>query len=158
MDLENYVDALFNKIDDPFFVINLSSYEILGLNVPMAVILNNIMKNNRNISSSYTFNVYSRITNINENSTVIVYTATKVIIQRHIVKINKNTISQLFKSKQHDKLVKNTITMLNQFDNIDLLAEGVATQEQADFIRKCGASMATGTLYSQEDFTEIFLR
>lgn len=124
----------------------------------MAVILNDIMKNDNQAPNNYSFSEYSQLTNIDDNLTIVVYTATKLKAQRHIAKINKNTIDNLFKSKQHDKLVENTVTILNQFENIDVMASGIETKEQAEFMRKCGATLATGNLYTQEEFVNKFFK
>lgn len=65
-----------------------------------------------------------------------------------VLKIDKSFLSSSMESKRGQKIISHTIAM-SQDIGLDLIAEGVETREQADFLSHCGCDIAQGFLYSR---------
>lgn len=65
-----------------------------------------------------------------------------------VLKIDKSFLSSSMESKRGQKIISHTIAM-SQDIGLDLIAEGVETKEQADFLYNCGCDVAQGFLYSR---------
>ena len=78
-----------------------------------------------------------------------------------VLKIDKSFLSSSMESKRGQKIISHTIAM-SQDIGLDLIAEGVETREQADFLSHCGCDVAQGFLYSRPipviDFDKIMFR
>ncbi|MBR1567350.1 MAG: EAL domain-containing protein, partial [Lachnospiraceae bacterium] len=67
-----------------------------------------------------------------------------------IIKLDKTFLDHLLKkdSKQDEIVIKNVVNMINELD-MEAIAEGVETKEQADFLRGVKCKMAQGFLYDR---------
>lgn len=67
-----------------------------------------------------------------------------------IIKLDKTFLDHLRKedSKQDEIVIKNIVNMINELD-MEAIAEGVETKEQADFLREVKCKMAQGFLYDR---------
>ncbi|MCM1299757.1 MAG: GGDEF domain-containing phosphodiesterase [Firmicutes bacterium] len=65
-----------------------------------------------------------------------------------VLKIDRSFISSSMESQRGQKIISHTIAM-SQDIGLDLIAEGVETKEQADFLYTCGCDAAQGFLYSR---------
>ena len=76
------------------------------------------------------------------------------------LKIDKAFVQDINKNIESKKIVENIIT-LGKTMGINVLAEGVETKEELDFLRKSGCNMIQGYYFSPpipaDDFTEILL-
>lgn len=77
--------------------------------------------------------------------------------QFDVIKIDRGFLQDFIGSKRGQKIVEHTIRMTKAI-GLDLIAEGVETQEQADFLSGCGCDKAQGFFYAKpmplEDFNE----
>lgn len=64
-----------------------------------------------------------------------------------ILKIDRNFLSEFMESDKGRKIIAHTISM-SQDIGLDIIAEGVETNEQAQFLSKCGCDTAQGFYYS----------
>jgi len=64
------------------------------------------------------------------------------------LKIDRSFVNQMGKSDKCDKLVNTIVVLAKNFD-IDLVAEGVETSDQAERLRQMGCNFAQGFLYSK---------
>nr|WP_278335907.1 EAL domain-containing protein [Desnuesiella massiliensis] len=75
-----------------------------------------------------------------------------------IVKIDKEFISNALNEKVDEKIV-NTIINLNHELNLKVVAEGIETKEQLNFLRETGCDFGQGFLFSKaipaEDFERL---
>lgn len=78
-----------------------------------------------------------------------------------VLKIDKSFLSSSMESQRGQKIISHTIAM-SQDIGLDLIAEGVETKEQADFLFNCGCDAAQGFLYSRPipviDFDKMMFR
>lgn len=65
-----------------------------------------------------------------------------------ILKIDKGFLSEFMDSPRGRKIISHTIAMSSDI-GLDVIAEGVETKEEADFLRSCGCDVAQGFLYSR---------
>jgi EAL domain-containing protein (putative c-di-GMP-specific phosphodiesterase class I) len=76
-----------------------------------------------------------------------------------VLKIDRAFLSEFMESERGRKIISHTISMSNDI-GIDIIAEGVETSEQADFLNSCGCDAAQGFYYSkpipEEEFDKIF--
>ncbi len=72
-----------------------------------------------------------------------------------ILKIDRNFLSEFMESDKGRKIIAHTISM-SQDIGLDIIAEGVETNEQAQFLSKCGCDTAQGFYYSRPISTEEF--
>jgi EAL domain-containing protein (putative c-di-GMP-specific phosphodiesterase class I) len=64
------------------------------------------------------------------------------------LKIDRTFVNQMSNTK-HDASIARMIVQLSQSLNIDVIAEGVETQEQADLLMSFGCVFAQGFFYSK---------
>lgn len=80
--------------------------------------------------------------------------------QFDVLKIDRAFLSEFMESSRGRKIISHTISM-SQDIGLDIIAEGVETQEQAQFLSKCGCDAAQGFYYSkpitQEEFDKKLL-
>lgn len=75
-----------------------------------------------------------------------------------VLKIDKDFLSSSMESQRGQKIISHTINM-SQDIGLEMIAEGVETREQADFLYHCGCNAAQGFLYSRpipaDDFDKL---
>ena len=75
--------------------------------------------------------------------------------QFDVLKIDRSFLSEFMESSRGRKIISHTISM-SQDIGLDIIAEGVETYEQAQFLKNCGCDSAQGFYYSKpvpaEDF------
>lgn len=64
------------------------------------------------------------------------------------IKIDKEFLSEFMVNSRGQKIIRHTIAMINDI-NLGIIAEGVETLEQADFLKKSGCDFAQGYLYAK---------
>lgn len=74
-----------------------------------------------------------------------------------VLKIDRNFLSEFMESDKGRKIIAHTISM-SQDIGLDIIAEGVETNEQAQFLSKCGCDTAQGFYYSRPVNAEEFDR
>lgn len=72
-----------------------------------------------------------------------------------VLKIDRNFLSEFMESDKGRKIIAHTISM-SQDIGLDIIAEGVETGEQAQFLKNCGCDMVQGFYYSRPITTEEF--
>ena len=72
-----------------------------------------------------------------------------------VIKIDRMFFSKSMESERGQKIISHTISMSKDI-GLDLIAEGVETQEQADFLKVCGCDSAQGFLYSRPVPVDMF--
>lgn len=65
-----------------------------------------------------------------------------------VLKIDRGFLSEFMDSDRGRKIIEHTISM-SQDIGLDIIAEGVETKEQAQFLEKCGCDAAQGFYYSK---------
>lgn len=65
-----------------------------------------------------------------------------------VIKIDRDFFSEFMLSDRGKKIISHTISMSKDI-GLDLVAEGVETKEQAEFLHSCGCDVAQGFLYSK---------
>lgn len=75
--------------------------------------------------------------------------------QFDVLKIDRGFLSEFMESDRGRKIISHTINM-SQDIGLDIIAEGVETDEQADFLYHCGCNAAQGFLYSRPVPAEVF--
>ncbi len=77
------------------------------------------------------------------------------------VKIDKSLVDNLISNPKNRVIVKNMLLMCNELENTHTLAEGIETQEQAEFLRSVNCHLGQGYLYSRpipvEEFEEKYI-
>ncbi len=68
--------------------------------------------------------------------------------QFDVLKIDREFFSEFMETDRGRKIITHTISM-SQDIGLDIIAEGVETNEQASFLAKCGCDTAQGFLYSR---------
>lgn len=68
--------------------------------------------------------------------------------QFDVLKIDRGFLNEFMGSDRGRKIISHTISMSHDI-GIDIIAEGVETLEQANFLEKCGCDMAQGFYYSR---------
>lgn len=80
--------------------------------------------------------------------------------QFDVLKIDRGFFSEFMESDRGRKIISHTISM-SQDIGLDIIAEGVETNEQADFLSNCGCDAAQGFLYSRpvpaDEFDKMLL-
>lgn len=75
-----------------------------------------------------------------------------------VLKIDRGFLSEFMESGRGRKIISHTISM-SQDIGLDIIAEGVETKEQAQFLHDCGCDSAQGFYYSkpvtQEEFDKL---
>ncbi len=75
--------------------------------------------------------------------------------QFDVLKIDRSFLSEFMDSDRGRKIISHTISMSHDI-GLDIIAEGVETSEQAQFLNDCGCNSAQGYFYSKpippEDF------
>lgn len=78
--------------------------------------------------------------------------------QFDVLKIDREFLSRFMESERGRKIISHTISM-SQDIGLDIIAEGVETKEQAQFLHECGCDAAQGFYYSkpvsQEEFDKL---
>lgn len=72
-----------------------------------------------------------------------------------VLKIDRSFLSESMESNRGQKIISHTIAMSKDI-GLDLIAEGVETKEQADFLFNCGCNAAQGFLYSRPVPVDMF--
>lgn len=72
-----------------------------------------------------------------------------------VLKIDRSFLNSFMESKRGQKIISHTIAMSRDI-GLDLIAEGVETREQADFLSGCGCDAAQGFYYSKAVPVEEF--
>ncbi len=65
-----------------------------------------------------------------------------------VLKIDRNFLNETLITDRGKKIILHTITMSNDI-GLNIVAEGVETQEQADYLLSCGCCVAQGYYYSK---------
>ncbi len=65
-----------------------------------------------------------------------------------VIKIDRAFLSEFMSSDRGKKIISHTISMSKDI-GLDLVAEGVETKEQAEFLHNCGCDIAQGYYYSK---------
>lgn len=65
-----------------------------------------------------------------------------------VLKIDKSFLDEFMESDRGRKIIEHTISMSHDI-GLDIIAEGVETNEQAQFLRSCGCDSAQGFFYSK---------
>lgn len=77
------------------------------------------------------------------------------------IKIDKSLIDHLISNPKNRIIVKNMLLMCNELENTHTLAEGIETEEQAEFLRSAKCKLGQGYLYSKpipnEEFYEKYV-
>lgn len=68
--------------------------------------------------------------------------------QFDVLKIDRSFLSEFMESPRGRKIIEHTISM-SQDIGLDIIAEGVETMEQAEFLSECGCDSAQGFFYSK---------
>lgn len=68
--------------------------------------------------------------------------------QFDVLKIDRGFLSEFMESSRGRKIISHTISMSKDI-GLDIIAEGVETKEQANFLEKCGCDAAQGFYYSK---------
>lgn len=77
-----------------------------------------------------------------------------------VLKIDRSFFSSSMETQRGKKIISHTISM-SQDIGLEMIAEGVETKEQADFLSDCGCDAAQGFLYSKpvpEDVFDMLMR
>lgn len=78
-----------------------------------------------------------------------------------VLKIDRSFFTSSMESQRGKKIISHTIAM-SQDIGLDLIAEGVETSEQAEFLYHCGCNAAQGFLYSKPvsvaDFEKLMIK
>lgn len=78
-----------------------------------------------------------------------------------VLKIDRSFFTSSMESQRGKKIISHTIAM-SQDIGLDLIAEGVETNEQAEFLYQCGCNAAQGFLYSRPvsvpEFEKLMVR
>lgn len=72
-----------------------------------------------------------------------------------VLKIDRSFLSESMESNRGQKIISHTIAMSKDI-GLELIAEGVETKEQADFLYDCGCNVAQGFLYSRPVPVDMF--
>ena len=75
--------------------------------------------------------------------------------QFDVLKIDREFLSEFMDSERGRKIIEHTISM-SQDIGLDIIAEGVETKEQAQFLKDCGCDAAQGFFYSKPVTTSEF--
>lgn len=65
-----------------------------------------------------------------------------------VIKIDRDFFSEFMLSDRGKKIISHTISMSKDI-GLDMVAEGVETKEQAEFLKNCGCDVAQGFYYSK---------
>lgn len=80
--------------------------------------------------------------------------------QFDVLKIDRGFLSKFMESGRGRKIISHTISMSRDI-GLDIIAEGVETKEQAQFLSDCGCDSAQGFYYSkpvsQEEFDKLLI-
>lgn len=78
------------------------------------------------------------------------------------VKIDKSLVDNLISNPKNQIIVKNMLLMCNELENTTTLAEGIETEEQAEYLRSIHCKLGQGYLYSRpipnEEFYEKYIK
>lgn len=81
--------------------------------------------------------------------------------QFDVLKIDRGFFSEFMESDRGRKIISHTISMSHDI-GLDIIAEGVETNEQAHFLSECGCDAAQGFLYSRpipaDDFDKMIMK
>ena len=72
-----------------------------------------------------------------------------------VLKIDRSFLSSSMESMRGQKIISHTIAMSKDI-GLELIAEGVETKEQADFLSGCGCNSAQGYFYSRPVPVDMF--
>ncbi|MDD6208312.1 MAG: GGDEF domain-containing phosphodiesterase [Clostridiales bacterium] len=81
--------------------------------------------------------------------------------QFDVIKIDRSFLQDFISSNRGQKIVEHTIQMAKSI-GLDMIAEGVETKDQADFLQNCGCNTAQGFYYAKpmpvEQFETTYIR
>lgn len=72
-----------------------------------------------------------------------------------VLKIDRSFLAEFMESERGRKIINHTISMSKDI-GLDIIAEGVETEAQAEFLCECGCDAAQGFLYSKPIDTDRF--
>ena len=72
-----------------------------------------------------------------------------------VIKIDRDFFGEFMMSDRGKKIISHTISMSKDI-GLDMVAEGVETKEQAEFLERCGCDVAQGYFYSRPVCLEEF--
>lgn len=75
-----------------------------------------------------------------------------------VVKIDKSLLNNIGKEDSHDEIVLRNVVKMAQELNKDVIAEGVETQEQADYLKGINCKNAQGFLFDKPLIRDDFLK
>ena len=75
--------------------------------------------------------------------------------QFDVIKIDRSFLNDFISSGRGKKIVEHTIGMARDI-GLDMVAEGVESKEQADFLQTCGCTTAQGFYYAKPMPVEEF--
>lgn len=74
----------------------------------------------------------------------------------NVLKIDKDFFHSKTTKKRERIVISSTVRMASELE-MEVICEGVETEEQADFLKSIGCSMAQGYLYSKPVSKEEFI-
>lgn len=74
------------------------------------------------------------------------------------MKIDKSLVDHLVTNSKNRVIVKNMLLMCHELENTFSLAEGIETEEQAEFLRSVNCHLGQGYLYSRPIPSEEFYK
>ena len=78
---------------------------------------------------------------------------------KNILKIDRNFLDETIITDKGKKIIDHTIKLSNDI-GIEIVAEGVETKEQAEYLLQCGCNTAQGYYYSKpvslDEFERLF--
>lgn len=81
--------------------------------------------------------------------------------QFDVIKIDRTFLQDFISSSRGQKIVEHTIQMAKSI-GLDMVAEGVETKDQAEFLRNCGCNTAQGFYYAKpmpvDEFESLYIR
>ena len=80
--------------------------------------------------------------------------------QFDVIKIDRSFLQDFIGSARGQRIVEHTIQMAKSI-GLDMIAEGVETKDQADFLQNCGCNTAQGFYYAKpmpvEEFEKLYI-
>ena len=147
--MQEHLHVQLCKIMDEYAL----DYKFINLEVTetTAIASSEILKSNMNklIEKNITFSLDDFGTGFSNMSTLVEYPF-------HTIKIDKSIIDSAVKDVKAKTILLNTIKMVKELD-MQIVAEGVETKEQAEELKKMGCDYIQGYFYSKPVSQEKFL-
>lgn len=121
MNPQFYLEILFDDLSIPFALIDLSSFEIFSINLPMALILNDLMAScndepSKLSSNDFIFMDFARINSFNHCDWAV-FVAFDNPLNNRFVDVNNLSC---FYSAEHSRLIDNATKILSQYIHFSL--------------------------------------